>query len=51
MPNEAGTQALVHSTLCLLNNERTQRGMPPLRLNARLSRAAIAHSSDMVQRH
>src|SRR4051794_29510664 len=49
MPNEAGAQALVQSTLCLLNNERRRRGISALRLNARLSRAAIAHSSDMVQ--
>lgn len=51
MPDEAGTQALAHTTLCLINNERTQRGIPPLHLNARLSRAAAGHSSDMVQRH
>jgi len=38
------------ATLCLLNRVRAQHGLPPLRLNARLGRAAGAHSRDMVRR-
>lgn len=38
------------ATLCLLNRVRAQHGLPPLRLNARLSRVAGQHSRDMVRR-
>jgi len=41
--NEAGI-------LQLINNARTQRGLALLRLHAALSRAALAHSCDMVTR-
>jgi uncharacterized protein YkwD len=36
------------STLCLLNGERTDRGLPALTLNGRLAVAAGGHASDMV---
>jgi len=36
------------ATLCLLNRERTSRGLRPLRLNEKLSNVAAAHSRDMV---
>jgi uncharacterized protein YkwD len=36
------------ATLCLLNRERTRRGLRPLRMNQRLTRVAAAHSRDMV---
>jgi uncharacterized protein YkwD len=51
VPGKAGQQALVHTTLCLINAERTTRGLRRLSLNAHLSQAAVAHSSDMVSRH
>lgn len=38
------------ATLCLLNRVRAQHGLPPLRLNAKLSRVAAGHSRDMVRR-
>lgn len=38
------------ATLCLLNRVRSRAGLPPLRLNRRLSRAARRHSRDMVRR-
>ncbi|MDO8212996.1 CAP domain-containing protein [Conexibacter sp. CPCC 206217] len=38
------------ATLCLLNRERSQRGMKPLQLDPKLGRAARAHSQDMVKR-
>jgi len=37
------------ATLCLLNRVRTRHGLAPLRLNAKLSRAARRHSRDMVR--
>lgn len=39
-----------NATLCLLNRERTSRGLRALKLNAKLSGAARAHSADMVKR-
>ena len=47
----AGKRALVHATLCVLNVERRKRGLRPLRLNRKLSRAARGHSSAMAARH
>lgn len=38
------------ATLCLLNRVRTHAGLPKLRLNPKLSRAARVHSRDMVRR-
>jgi uncharacterized protein YkwD len=37
--------------LCLLNDERAGRGLAPLQLDRRLSRAARGHSADMVAHH
>lgn len=36
--------------LCLVNTERTRRGLRAVRLSSPLSSAAIAHSTDMVAR-
>jgi uncharacterized protein YkwD len=38
-------------TLCLVNHERAKRGLRPLRLNKRLSRASLRHSRSMVRKH
>jgi uncharacterized protein YkwD len=48
-PAEATKRQLVRATMCLLNRERTRRGLPRLSLNKRLSRAAAAHSRAMVR--
>jgi uncharacterized protein YkwD len=48
---QASQRALIRSTVCLLNKERTKRGLRKLRLNHRLSVAARAHTLDMVRRH
>jgi uncharacterized protein YkwD len=48
---EASESALASSTVCLLNRERTSRGLRALRLNSRLSAAAQDHTDDMVRRH
>jgi uncharacterized protein YkwD len=37
--------------LCLLNAERRGQGLPPLRPNPALRRAARAHADDMARRH
>jgi len=37
--------------LCLINTERTRRGLRAVRLSAPLSSAAVAHSTDMVARN
>ncbi len=37
--------------LQLINHARTQRGLAPLHVHAALSRAALAHSRDMMRRH
>jgi uncharacterized protein YkwD len=37
------------AVLCLINADRTQRRLAPLRENSRLRSAAVAHSSDMVR--
>jgi uncharacterized protein YkwD len=37
------------AVLCLINVDRTQRRLTPLRENSKLRSAAVAHSSDMVR--
>jgi uncharacterized protein YkwD len=37
------------ATLCLLNRERSARNLKPLKNNSKLTRAAIAHSRNMVE--
>ena len=46
-PCAAGTSARA-TTLCLVNAERAAHGVRPLKLDKRLSRAALRHSRDMV---
>ncbi|HWK28608.1 MAG TPA: CAP domain-containing protein [Solirubrobacter sp.] len=49
-PAELGQAATVRTTLCLLNAERTRRGLRALRADARLRRVAGRHAGDMVAR-
>jgi len=49
-PGQTSRAAMASSTLCLVNAERSERGLRPLRLNRRLSRAARGHARDMVHR-
>jgi uncharacterized protein YkwD len=49
-PSAAGASAAGQATICLLNRERTERGLPPLRENNLLSAASLEHSLDMVRR-
>ena len=39
-----------HATLCVINAERTRRGLRRLKLDRRLRKAATRHSQDMVKR-
>ena len=48
MPTAKDLKLIRAATLCLINRERTLRGEHPLRPNARLRRAAQAHSSSMA---
>ena len=50
MPGEVSKAAMASSTICLVNVERNQRHLRPLKLNRRLSRAATGHAGDMVRR-
>lgn len=50
-PTEVNAAQLEHTVLCLVNRQRTSRGLPRLRSNRRLDRAARAHSHNMVRRN
>lgn len=49
-PTDANERAVREAILCLHNEIRADRGLPRLREDARLRRAAVAHSQDMVSR-
>jgi uncharacterized protein YkwD len=48
-PDADNLAAVRKATLCLLNAERTSRGLRALRLNSDLALAALRHSRDMVK--
>ena len=48
-PGDASRKKVLRATLCLLNVERRSAGLPKLRLNKRLSRAARGHARSMVR--
>lgn len=50
-PNAVDMPQVESATLCLLNAERTSRGLTALRANGRLRNAAVIHSRDMVSGH
>lgn len=49
-PGQAARTELARTTVCLVNNERSRRGLRRLSLDRRLSSAARAHTRDMVRR-
>jgi uncharacterized protein YkwD len=49
MPANDNAAALGASTLCLINAERQQRGLPPLTANPQLGKAAQNYSRAMVR--
>jgi uncharacterized protein YkwD len=50
-PTSLGQGQTVNTTLCLLNRERSIRGLRRLRHDAKLTRAAAGHAGDMVAKH
>jgi uncharacterized protein YkwD len=48
-PWKSGVAAAGQATLCLVNRERTDRGLPALRQNPILDQASLEHSQDMVR--
>jgi uncharacterized protein YkwD len=50
VPSPSTLAVTSQSIACLLNAERTSRGLAALRSNRLLARASVAHSSDMVTR-
>src|SRR3954454_21914853 len=48
---QASTVALANAALCLVNQERTSRGLKALKANRRLARAARTHAGDMVAKN
>jgi uncharacterized protein YkwD len=49
-PSSVSSRTAVRTTACLLNRERASRGLRKVKLNGRLSRAAVRHARDMVRR-
>lgn len=49
-PSDVGADAAGQATVCLVNRERTTRGLARLAVNALLSSASLEHSRDMVNR-
>jgi uncharacterized protein YkwD len=49
-PAKAAKRTMVRATLCVMNAERERRGLRPLKLNKRLSKAARRHARDMARR-
>lgn len=49
-PGTVSAKALSNATLCLLNEERAERGLAPLKRQPKLTTAAKRHSKAMVQR-
>jgi uncharacterized protein YkwD len=48
LPEGADPARIAASTLCLLNGERADAALRPLKENGRLAAAALAHAQDMV---
>jgi uncharacterized protein YkwD len=48
VPARASSVALGNAALCLVNQERTSRGLKPLKANRHLKKAATRHAGDMV---
>ena len=51
LPQQIGAMAAGQTTLCLINRERTQRGLPALHENALLDGTSQQHSDEMVRRN
>jgi len=49
LPGRMSVTEVRHATLCLINAERRQRGLAPLRQERRLAVAGVRHARDMVR--
>jgi len=49
-PSSVSSKDAVRTTVCLVNRERSSRGLRRVRLNRRLSKGAARHARDMVRR-
>ncbi len=49
-PSDVGLDVASQTTVCLVNRERTVRGLRPLTINTLLNSASVEHSNDMVKR-
>jgi len=49
VPTAKNLPQIKAAILCLNNRDRAAKGLPALKENAKLAKAAIAHSSDMVE--
>ena len=49
-PGNASEAVLSNATVCLINRERARRGLRSLSVNNRLSRAAVSHTRDMIEK-
>jgi uncharacterized protein YkwD len=49
--SEAEGETLEQATLCLLNAQRSRRGLRPLRASRKLGRSAALHAEDMERRN
>jgi uncharacterized protein YkwD len=50
LPLAVSSATLAQAEACLINQERARDGLRPLRVNARLAKAADGHARDMVTR-
>lgn len=50
MPAADNLDEVREAVLCLHNRDRAAAGLPPLKENAKLRKAAVGHSDDMVSR-
>jgi len=51
LPSAGTARTSARAVLCLVNMERARAGLPAVRANRRLARAARRHSRDMVRRN
>jgi uncharacterized protein YkwD len=50
VPAQGAQERAAAATVCVLNSERADRGLPALRVQSGLSQAAEGHATDMVRR-
>lgn len=51
VPSAANTSQVRQATLCLVNEERTSRGLPKLKINSTMTRLAQSYAERMAREH